>query len=71
MNSLSSESKLVDCGISQGSILGNLSLYYIFIDNRMFLETFLYADDMNIAPSGNSEDDIFNTVVAELGHVFT
>ena len=69
VNNINSDTKAINCGVPQGSILGPLIfiLYMNSLPNHLAnCQTFLYADDTAILCSGNNIDEMNNTLCAEL-----
>ena len=71
-NGFKSQTKKINCGVPQGSILGPL-LFLIYINDLSTVSkdlfSILFADDSNMFIAGKNIDDICNKMNMALGHV--
>ena len=73
LNNIKSQSRKVECGVPQGSVLGPL-LFVIYVNDfyksSSKLSFILYADDSNLFASHKDPQTLLNTVNTELKSVY-
>ena len=72
INNVNSETSFINCGVTQGSILGSL-LFLLYINDlpncNLLSEVRMYADDPNLTFASKDSEELFSSLTSDLGNL--